>query len=184
MKKIYFVTGNFNKLKEARKILGIEIESICLNIPEIQAIKVTDVVKEKAKYAYKKIKQKILIEDTGVYFEGMNRFPGALIKWLINSVGNEGIVKLLSKFKNKNAYAETILCLYDGKKFEIFSGRIKGKIVGIRGNNGFGWDPIFEVEKMKKTFAEMTDEEKNNCSMRKNAFEKMKKFLNLNKDNL
>ncbi len=177
MEKIYFVTGNEGKLKEAREILKTEIEAISIDLPEIQALEVLDVVKDKAQRAYNEIKKPVLIEDTGVYIKDWNNFPGALIKWMMKTVDCEGIVKMIEPFENKDAYAETVLCYYDGEKFNIFNGKIEGKIVSPRGKNGFGWDPIFEVEKNSKTFAEMTDDEKNSISMRKIAFEKLREFL-------
>lgn len=177
MEKIYFVTGNEGKLREAREILDTEIESFSINLPEIQALEVLEVVKDKAQRAYDEIKKPVLIEDTGIYVESWNNFPGALIKWMMKTLDCQGIAKIIQPFENKNAYAETIVCFYDGEEFNIFIGKTEGKIVSPRGENGFGWDPIFEVGDSSKTFAEMTNEEKNNISMRKIALEKLKEFL-------
>lgn len=179
--KIFFVTGNENKLKEARTILdNHEIEGILMDLSEIQAINVIDIVKNKAKNAFDKIQKPILVEDTGIYIKDWNDFPGALIKWMMKTVGCNGIYKMLSQFENKESYAETILCYYDGNEFQVFTGKINGKIVEPRGETNFGWDPIFEPQGFKKTFAEMSEQEKNHISMRKIALEKLNNFLKKN----
>jgi len=180
MKEILFITGNKHKLREAREILPhCQINNIEIDLPEIQAIDVKKVVKEKAIIAYNKIKKPLIVEDTGLHIEEWDNFPGALSKWLETTAGNDKIVKMLTPFKNKKAYAETAICYYDGKICKIFSGQVHGKIVNPRGTNGFGWAPIFEVPETNKTFAEMTEEEKAPYSMRRKAFDKMAKIMNL-----
>lgn len=173
-KELVFITGNLDKLTEVRNILGFEVLSHKLDLPEVQGIEVIDVVREKVKAAYDVLKKPVMVEDTGVYFDGMNKFPGALIKWVEDSVGNDGIVKMISGFSDLGCCAETIVGVYDGKEFSFYSGKVYGKIVSPRGENGFGWDKVLEVSGFNKTFGEMSSEEKNKCSMRKLAFENMK----------
>ncbi len=176
--ELLFVTGNENKLREASQILGFEVKGIKIDAPEIQDIEVDNIIEYKARRAYEEVKKPLIIEDTGLYFESMNGFPGALIKWVLKSIDNEGIIKLLNSMDNKRAYAKTSIGYFDGNKFYIFSGIVKGEICEEpNGENGFGWDKIFRPESYDKTFAEMTNEEKNSISMRKIAFEKLKEFL-------
>ena len=168
---IYFVTSNENKLKEAEAILKRRINQINLEID------VEKVVKDKARKAFKIIKKPVLVEDTAFCIEAWNNFPGALIKWMLKTIGNKGICKL-QKEKNRNIIVKTCYCLYNGKKFNIFIGELKGKIpLEPKGKTGFGWDPIFVPDGHKKSFAEMSREEKNQISMRKIALEKLRKFL-------
>ncbi len=178
--EIYFVTTNKNKLKEAQDILKRKIKRIDLDIPEIQDISVKKVIKDKAKKAYDKIKKPVLVEDTGLYIKSLNNFPRALIDWMLKTIENNGIFSLLKNSKNKKACAETCLCLYNGKEFHIFSGKINGTIVKPKGKSNFGWDPIFKPGGYNITFAEMTMKEKNKISMRKKAFVKLKKYLEKN----
>lgn len=175
---LLFATGNENKLREASQILGFEVIGIEINVPEIQDIEVDNIIESKARAVYEKVKQPIIVEDTGLYFESMNGFPGALIKWVLKSMGNDGAIKMLCNMEHRKAYAKTSIGYFDGNEFYAFSGIIKGEISEKQaGENGFGWDMIFKPEGHNKTFAEMTDEEKNNISMRKIAFEKLKEFL-------
>jgi len=175
--KLYFVTSNDNKLREAEQILEKKIEKIDLDIDEIQTVDVEEVVKDKAHKAYDVVKKPVFVEDTGLYFTGMKGFPGALIKWLLQSVGTKGICKVVDGFERK-AVAKASICLYDGKKYNIFTGEVKGSITeNPKGSSNFGWDPVFQPKGYDKTFAEMPAEKKNKISHRKLAFMKMKEFL-------
>lgn len=170
-----FVTSNQDKLKEAERALGFEPESEDIELEEIQAVEAERVVKNKVERAYEKIERPVMVTDVGVYIDELNGFPGALIKWMFKRVGNEGIAEIAGECK---AEAITVIGYHDGEDFQTFEGTVKGKIAEEpRGDNGFGWDPVFVPEGYDKTFAEMTEEEKNKVSMRKKALEKMKKEL-------
>jgi len=176
MEKIYFVTSNKNKLKEAEDILELKLNQINLDLIEVQEIETAEVVKQKAKTAFDLIKKPILVEDTGLYIEKWNGFPGALIKWMLKTIGNRRICELLGK--NRKAFVKTCFCLYNGKNFNIFTGELKGKIPNKpKGKSGFGWDPIFQPNNYSETFAQMSQQEKNKISMRKIALTKLKDFL-------
>jgi XTP/dITP diphosphohydrolase len=176
--KIYFVTSNKNKLREVQKILNRRLEGINLEIPEVQAVDGTDVVQDKAKSAYHKIRKPILVEDTGLYIKAWKGFPGALIKWLMEYRGVDGICKMLENETDRSAYAQAVVCLYDGKRFKNFIGRVDGSIVSKpKGKNNFGWDPIFRPNGYRKTFAEMSEDQKNTISHRRRALGKLKRYL-------
>jgi XTP/dITP diphosphohydrolase len=174
--KIVFLTGNKNKLLEARNILGKDITILNkkIDLDEIQTTSVEDVIKHKILAAYKILKKPVIAEDTGVYIKNMNGFPGALIKFYLDKIGNKGIVKFNG---GSNAYAETIIGYHDGKKVHIFKGKVNGNISKKVHGKGFGWDPIFIPKNSKKAFSEMTDIDKNKISMRGKAFRKLKKHL-------
>jgi len=174
---IYFVTGNENKLREVEEILGVKLQRLDIDIDEIQEIELDRIIRHKARAAYEKVKQPVLVEDTGIFIEALNGFPGALIKWILKAVGNEGICRLLKDEKNRGVTARTYFCLYNGKTYRIFTGQIKGKLAyKPQGKTGFGWDPIFIPEGYKKTFAQLGNK-KNKISMRKIALDKLKNFL-------
>ena len=109
------------------------------------------------------------------------RSPGALVKWVLGSIGNDGICRLIRDGDDRSAYAETGLCLCDGREYREFFGRVDGKIAERpRGATDFGWDPVFEPEGRGVTFAEMTPDEKNAISMRARAFAKLREYLDAN----
>ncbi len=173
--KIYFITGNKGKLAEAMSVIP-EIEAKDIDLPELQEIDAKKIIEIKLAEAAKNFNYDLIVEDTSLYLEGMNGLPGSLIKWFVKTIGNDGLVKLANTFGNKAEAKVWIGYLHLGK-VDFFEGSINGKIVEPRGTNGFAWDTIFEVEGTGKTFAEMTAEEKNAISMRRIAFEKLKKFL-------
>jgi len=174
--KIYFVTSNRHKVEEAKKILDIEIEQVKLDIKEIQSLDVKEVVKDKAKEAYAKLKKPVIVEDTGLYIKGWNGFPGALISWVVKSMGIKKLCKTIGR--KRSATAKACVAYYDGKNLKIFCGQIKGRISKKpRGKKRFDWDRIFIPEGDTRTFAEMSLEEKNRISHRVKAFRKFKRFL-------
>jgi len=178
--ELWFVTSNENKLQETSKFLNMGLSRVDAHLQEIQAINVEDVVKEKSKQAFALVNKPVLVEDTGLYISKLNNFPGALIKWLLDAAGSEGICEML-KGPDRGAYAETYFCMYDGKDFKLFTGRVDERIVEHpKGSGGFGWDNIFQPEGYAVTFAEMSMEEKNKISMRGKALAKLKDYLKTN----
>ena len=176
---LYFITGNKGKLLEVQSIMD-GIEALDIDLPEIQDIDAHKIIKAKLEEAQRYHKGRFIVEDTSLYFEGMNGLPGPLIKWFMKTIGNDGLYKIISTFGNFNAEAKTLIGYSDTEgKIEFFEGSIKGTIVSPRGI-GFGWDPIFQPEGYDKTFGELNPEEKNLFSMRKIAVEKLKQYLNNN----
>lgn len=176
---IYFLTGNKNKLEEAKSILG-EVENDDIDLPEIQEIDAHKIIKEKLLEGLKHKNTELIVEDTSLYLDAMNGLPGPLIKWFMKTIGNEGLYEIATKLGNNKAQAKTIIGYAKNENdISFFEGTIEGEIVSPIGENGFGWDSIFKPTGYDKTFAEMTSEEKNNLSMRKIAFEKLREqFIN------
>lgn len=170
-----FATNNENKVREVSAVLGETIEQVSVELFEPQGIWVEDIVCEKAKDAFRQVGKPVLVEDTGLECAAWNGLPGALVKWFLDTVSNEGILNMLAGETNRTAVAKTAMCFFDGKKPHIFVGEISGTIPEtVRGTAGFGWDPIFIPAGHSKSFAEMTPEEKNTLSMRTLALKQMK----------
>ncbi|KAF7789430.1 hypothetical protein EIP86_000374 [Pleurotus ostreatoroseus] len=181
LKKLTFVTGNPMKLSEVRAILGsssIEIDSQDLDVPELQGT-TEEIAKEKCRRAAELLNGPCITEDTALCFEALNGLPGPYIKHFLKELGLEGLNTLLVGFSTTAAYA---LCTFaysagPGSEPILFEGRTDGKIVPPRGAGKFGWNPVFEVEGTGKTFAEMSEDEKNAISHRYRALEKLTAFL-------
>lgn len=175
--KLIFITGNKDKFEEARSVLP-DVEQFDLDLKEIQSLDSTKVIEAKLDEAKDKINGNIFVEDNSLVLDAINGLPGPLIKWFWNSIGNDGLYKIAESFSDFNATSKVTVGLIEesGKK-SFFEGEIKGKIVPPKGDNGFGWDPIFQPEGSDKTFGEMTLEEKNEFSMRKIALQKLKNYL-------
>lgn len=178
LRSVKFVTGNSNKLREAREILGVDIQQAQAELAEIQTIHVDVLIRHKAEEAYRKIGVPLIVEDTGLVFHAWHGLPGALIKWFLKTVDNEGLIKMLGDETDRSALAQCFIAYHDGKKVQVVEGEISGTIAtSVRGKNGFGWDRIFIPEGHDRTFGEMPPEEKNSFSMRKRAFENLRTLL-------
>lgn len=171
-----FITGNDNKFKEAKQILG-NIEKIVLDLPEIQELDAKKIIEYKLQEAMKTQEEEFFCEDTSLYIKSLNDLPGPLVKWFLEAGGPEGIYNMVRNYSDKSAIAKTIIGYTDGKDTKYFEGEIDGIIVYPVAKTDFGWDPLFQPKGYKKTFAEMTSEEKNIMSMRKKALIKLKTYL-------
>ena len=178
--QLAFLTGNENKFREAKKLLNnvVDLRMEGLDLPEIQEIDSQKIIRAKIKEAKKYIPNNFFITDVSLTLKGMNGLPGPLIKWFMKTVGNEGLVKLTKTFGNPDAEAVVVLGYVDSEgKEHFFEGKISGRIVPPRGENGFAWDKVFQPDGFSKTFAEMSLEEKNEISMFKRALLELKKYL-------
>jgi non-canonical purine NTP pyrophosphatase (RdgB/HAM1 family) len=155
-----FVTSNHNKACEAAEILGVELRSIALDLPELQDLDVAQVAAAKADAAREALgapDSPILVEDSGLVVEAWNGLPGALTKWFLASVGNEGILRMISGEEERSARAvcAVAVAFADGST-RVFLGEVGGMIAPEpRGSGGFGWDPIFVPKGHSETYAEL-----------------------------
>lgn len=173
-----FVTGNKHKFQSVQQLLGQSVRQIDIDLPEVQAIEVKTVIEAKLMAAFQKVGQPVLVEDTGLHFHALNGLPGALIRWFLESIGNEGLCRLLSDFEDRGATAVTTIGYTDGKETLFFSAEVQGQIVAQpRGSGGFGWDPIFQPNGYDRTFAELSAEEISKLSMRQTAVRHLKTYL-------
>ncbi|PSR78325.1 hypothetical protein PHLCEN_2v7447 [Hermanssonia centrifuga] len=178
---LVFVTGNAMKLQEARAILldaKVEITSQDLDVPELQGT-TQEIAREKCRRAAEILQGPCITEDTALCFEALNGLPGPYIKSFLKELGLDGLNTLLTGFPTNAAHALCTFAYSAGPGTEpiLFEGRTDGKIVPPRGAGKFGWNPIFEVDGTGKTFAEMTEPEKNSISHRYRALEKLTVFL-------
>lgn len=174
---ISFISGNKGKVAEVQSIIP-EIEQLDLDLIEIQEVDAHKVIEHKLHEAHKQYPGAIMVEDTSLYIDSMNGLPGPLIKWFLKTIDIGGVAKLVEN-TDTTARAKTIvgLMLAD-EAVKFFEGEVVGNIVSPRGDQGFGWDPIFQPKGADKTFAEMSLEEKNSFSMRNIALKKMADYLN------
>lgn len=187
--KIVFATNNENKVKEISSILPENWEIVSLKtiglfeeIPETQNTLEGNAL-QKARFVQEKTGVDCFADDTGLEVKAMNNEPGVYSARYAGDDRNDdrNIEKVLNKMENANdrsARFRTVIALILNGEEHQFEGIVEGQIVNEkRGSNGFGYDPIFEPENSGKTFAEMTMSEKNDCSHRARAFDKMAAYL-------
>ncbi len=171
------VTHNRHKFEEMKKILP-ELEMIEMEYPEIQANTLEEVVDFSLEYLSGIIGENFIIDDSGLFIDSLNDFPGVYSAYVFDTLGNEGILKLMEGKTHRDAYFKTIIGIrFEGINYKLV-GICHGKIAEEpRGANGFGYDPIFIPEGKEKTFAEMSTEEKNKISHRGKAMRKLAGFV-------
>ncbi|KAB8258557.1 inosine triphosphate pyrophosphatase [Aspergillus pseudonomiae] len=177
---LIFVTGNKNKVLEVKAILGptATLEVLDINLPEIQG-SVEEITREKCRAAAETIGGPVLVEDSALEMHALGGLPGAYVKAFVETIGNEGLNRILSAFDDKTAEAVCTFGYSPGPGHEplLFQGRLQGRIVPARGVSSFGWEPIFEVEGEGVTLAEMEVGKKNGLSHRFKALVKFREWF-------
>ncbi len=170
--RVIFVTSNEGKYREVKEIgreYGVEVEWIREEYLEPQGSDLEEIARRSAEMLSEKLKEPFFIEDSGLFIEALNGFPGPYSSYVFKTIGNKGILKLMEGVENRNAYFLAVIAYFDGEKVLTFKGRVDGRIAEeMRGDKGFGFDPIFEYN--GRTFAEMGDE-KNLVSHRRKALD-------------
>lgn len=186
-KTIYFVTGNKKKFAEVLRFFKDKHIDWILKQMDIKTFEIqTDTIMEVAKYKLNSVKGKMnasfFVEDAGFFVDiPLNGFPGVYSSYVLRTIGNKGILKLINNFNQSKAHFSAVIALYFKPKDNTFyfEGNVKGRVSKIiRGRSGFGFDPIFIPENIpNKTFAELSIEEKNSISHRGIALKKLINFL-------
>jgi XTP/dITP diphosphohydrolase len=189
MEEFIFATNNQHKVDEIRVVLGDVFDIITLkeagidiDIPEPHDTLEAN-AKEKSSTIYRLTKKNCFGEDTGLEVDSLNGEPGVKSARYAGSDRSfkANIDKLLYKMKysaNRNARFRTVISLIVNGEEKQFEGICEGVILNnSRGENGFGYDPVFVPNGSAKTFAEMNIEEKSIFSHRKKAMSKLINFL-------
>lgn len=187
--QLIFATNNGNKLKEIRHIIGDSFNLLSLgdlnidqDIPENEPTLEGNAL-FKARYIHQSTGMNVFADDTGLEIEALDGQPGV---WSARFAGEdkdsnaniEKVLFLLGENENRKARFRTVIALIFNDKEYFFEGIVDGNIIRTkRGNEGFGYDPVFMPEGKNLTFAEMDLDEKNTISHRARAFEKLREFL-------
>lgn len=165
------VTGNSAKLAEARRIVGPGLEAVLLDLPEVQSLDLGEVLRAKAAAAWDKLRRPVVVEETGLELAALRGFPGPLVKWMLAAVGADGIARTALALGDPSARAVCLLEWTDGERSLVARGETAGRLVlPARGAQGFGWDPVFLPAAESRTYAEMSDEEKDRVGHRGRAW--------------
>ena len=187
--ELIFATHNQHKTEEAREIAAsfILIKNLkdigCFEeIPET-ADTLSGNALQKAHYVEEHFHVNCFADDTGLEVEALDGRPGVYSARYAGEHCSyqDNVDKLLREMKgktNRKACFKTVIALIlDGKEY-LFEGRVDGQIIeDQRGMSGFGYDPVFLPDGFDRTFAEMSEEEKNSISHRGRAIRKMMDFL-------
>lgn len=194
METLIMATNNEHKLREIRQILGdkYEVKGLkeigCLeDIPETSDTLEGNAL-QKARYVYEHYGLNCFADDTGLEVEALGGAPGIYTARYgsMNGYGDShdsdaNIACLLDRLQGaatRKARFRTVIALLQGGKEHLFEGIVEGEILTEqRGQDGFGYDPIFAPVETGITFAEMGPAEKNRISHRGRATQKLVAFL-------
>jgi XTP/dITP diphosphohydrolase len=191
MNIIILATTNKGKVKDVEEILkSVDVQIFSFldfeDHPEVEETGKTflENAELKAKAAYYKYKIPAIGDDSGLEAFQLNGEPGIFSTRYahINATDKENNLKLIAKLaQHPEPHEGRFVCAavyYDGSKIKSAVGELRGKIIKQpRGNNGFGYDPLFIPDEYVNTMAELTHEEKNKISHRLRAFEKLKELI-------
>lgn len=176
--QLILVSSNPNKGIEADRILGVPLLRVALTLPEIQAATVEEITWHKLEIARTKGYHRLVVEDVSLGFDELGNFPGPYVKWLLEAAGGKGLAAIAYALNNRAAKAQCCVAYWDGENGHVFLGECDGEVlVEPRGDHQFGWDPWFQPRGSQKTFAEMTDDEKDRLSHRGHAYRKLADHL-------
>jgi XTP/dITP diphosphohydrolase len=192
MKKIFIASKNKGKIKEIKYSLdglGFEFFSL-LDTPDVADIAETGNTFEenawlKAKAVYELARIPVVADDSGLEVDVLNGEPGVFSARYAgeNATDNDNCSKLLSKleeieYEKRTAHFKCVIIYYDGFNKNVFEGKCSGHIITYqRGENGFGYDPLFMPDGYSLTFAELDPETKNTISHRGRALKLLIEYL-------
>jgi len=191
-RKLVFATNNAHKLEEVSEIVKDVVDILSLkdiNCNEDIA-ETGNTLEENALIKTRFIKEKYgfdcFADDTGLEVEALDGAPGVYSARYAGD-GHDAqanmlkLLETMANIENRNARFRSVISLMLGEKEYLFEGIINGKIITEkRGENGFGYDPIFVPDGYSETFAELGNEIKNKISHRALAVKQLCHFLNEN----
>jgi len=166
-----YITTNPGKVREAREYLD-GVEALDYDYTEVQAPDLETVAAHGAREAFRHAGEPVIVDDAGLFVDGLDGFPGPYSAYVEDRLGVEGVWRLVERELSpdrRDASFRATVAFGDGDRVETFEGSVAGEIVAPRGEGGFGYDPIFDHE--GRTFAELSTDAKNEVSHRGRALD-------------
>ena len=187
--ELVLASNNDHKIAEIKQILPTHFK--VLSLKEVgfdqdidETGKTFDANAEiKANAIFDQVDKPVIADDSGLEVMALNKAPGVKsARYAGQPVDSEKNIDLLLKNlagkANRKARFVTVICLKLPQKTFFFEGEIWGEITTERhGQGGFGYDAVFKPDGYEQTFAEMSPEQKNEISHRKQALNKLLPFL-------
>lgn len=165
MKEIIFVTTNKGKIASAqRDLINIKVLSYNADLIEPRSEDIKEIAKQKVLQAYKIVNKPCISLDAGFFIDALKGFPKAYVNHALDTIGIEGILKLMENVPDRYCEFRSCLAYYDGETMEFFESKSPGTLAeGIRGeDNEHKWSDlwyIFIPNNFDKTLAEFNEED-------------------------
>ena len=166
MEEIIFVTHNKGKIEEAKKSLkNINFKIFEYDLEEPRSDDIIYISKYKVEQAYKLVKKPCISLDSGFWIDELNGFPKAFVNFVLDSIGIEGILKLMQGKENRKCKFTECLSYYNGKELHQFMGKHEGTLTNeiLGTDTDKKWSDLWYIFKpygYDKTLAQMTEKER------------------------
>ena len=157
MLKIFYITGNNYKFKNAKKYaekFGINLIQKKLEIKEIQSNSIKDIAEDKAKKAFNILKQPLIVSDSGWNIPSLKGFPGPYMHYMNEWLDAKDFLRLIKGKKDRSIILEHVICAASLKGFRIFKKEIKGKFTNRAKGKGLPSDRVVKLGNCRYTIAE------------------------------
>ena len=168
MEEIVFVTHNKGKIASAkRELKNVDFKIFEYDLDEPRSDDIKYISKYKVMEAYEIVRKPCISLDSGFWIDELDGFPRAFVNFTLDTIGINGILKLMEQIENRSCRFTECLSYYDGKNIYQFMGKHEGTLTKeILGNDSAKkWSDlwyIFKPEGYEKTLAQMTDSEREN----------------------
>lgn len=160
---VYFVSANPQKHRDVTRIFEKSKNPpriLKRPLMEILSSKLEEVVKEKAKTAYKATMVPLFVEHGALYIDHLNGFPGPMVKLFWEKLDHR-LPTLIPQGAPRSASVIQMVCYCDERQLHVYSGRVNGVIAPRRrGSNGIHWDSMFIPRGHTRTLGEMDEDER------------------------
>jgi XTP/dITP diphosphohydrolase len=178
--KVYFATGNSVKVEHAQNILSdFDVKQLDVETIEPKSAPIKEIALSKVEQTVEKSDVEddafLIADDSGLFVEELNGFPGPLSSPFDSMVGKERLLDLVDEGADAEFRAAIALHFPDGEN-KVFMGKAEGEIVEPRGDEGFGYDPLFLPVGNDKTWGEDSGF-KDESSHREEALKRLKDFI-------
>ena len=181
-KEIIFVTHNKGKVKSAEKYFkNIKLSTIDFELDEPRSDDIKEIAKSKVSQAYEMVKKPCIALDTDFRINELNGFPRAFVNFSLETIGIDGILKLMENKNNRTCAFNECLAYHDGKEIHYFYGKHPGNVSNkVKGTDRKEkWSDlwyIFMPKGFNKTLAEMNEQERENRRAIDGSYSAMEKF--------
>lgn len=189
MKEIVFVTHNKGKAKSAEKYFDdITFSTYDFELDEPRSEDLKEIATAKVKQAYEVVKKPCIAMDAGFFIDELNGFPKAFVNFSLETIGIDGILKLMEGKENRKCKFEECLAYHDGNEIHYFYGKHPGNLSNeiLGKDRDEKWSDlwyIFKPDNHDKTLAQMTSEERENRRRNDGSYSALKVFADWYKDN-
>ncbi|MGI0065726.1 MAG: RdgB/HAM1 family non-canonical purine NTP pyrophosphatase [Nitrosotalea sp.] len=159
---IFFASSNKHKFEEAKNItseFGLKLKFLKSHLHEIQADTLEEIATHKAMQAFSIYSKPVIVEDAGLFIKSLNGFPGPYSSFVFDTVGNKGILRLVS-VKRDAIFRSVIAYCEKRNDVHLFSADVDGTISKKEQGKRWGFDPIFIPSGKNKTYSQLAEKNK------------------------